>query len=57
MSDAPNYKDTVNLPKTDFPMKADLVTREPQRLEKWEASGLYRTIQDRRKAAARACSP
>ena len=37
MSDAAqNYKDTVNLPKTDFPMKADLVTREPQRLEKWE---------------------
>jgi isoleucyl-tRNA synthetase len=52
MSDAaPNYKDTVNLPKTDFPMKADLVTREPQRMEKWEQSGLYRRIQQRRKAA------
>jgi isoleucyl-tRNA synthetase len=46
-----NYKDTVNLPKTDFPMKADLVTREPQRLEKWEAAGLYQRIQQRRKAA------
>jgi len=46
-----NYKDTVNLPKTDFPMKADLVTREPQRLEKWEQSGLYARIQKRRKAA------
>ena len=45
-----NYKDTVNLPKTDFPMKADLVIREPQRLEKWEASGLYQRIQQRRKA-------
>ena len=27
-----NYKDTLHLPKTDFPMKADLVTREPERL-------------------------
>ncbi len=40
-----NYKDTVLLPKTDFPMKADLVTREPQRLEKWQAGGLYQRIQ------------
>ena len=31
-----NYKDTLNLPKTDFPMKADLVAREPKRLEKWQ---------------------
>ena len=46
-----NYKDTVNLPKTDFPMKADLVIREPQRLEKWEKSGLYHRIQAKRKAA------
>ena len=51
MSDAaPNYKDTVHLPKTDFPMKADLVIREPQRLEKWEKSGLYQRIQQRRKS-------
>ena len=39
-----NYKDTVRLPKTDFPMKADLVTREPLRLAKWEAGGLYQRI-------------
>src|SRR6188474_2274445 len=44
-----NYKDTLLLPKTDFPMKADLVTREPQRLAKWEAQGLYRQILDARK--------
>lgn len=49
--DGPNYKDTVNLPRTEFPMKADLVTREPERLARWEAAGLYRRIQDRRKAA------
>ncbi len=41
-----NYKETLNLPKTAFPMKADLVTREPERLAKWEASGLYRRIQE-----------
>jgi isoleucyl-tRNA synthetase len=45
-----NYKDTVNLPKTGFPMKADLVTREPERLALWEAGGLYGRIQARRKA-------
>jgi isoleucyl-tRNA synthetase len=42
------YKDTLNLPRTDFSMKADLVTREPQRLEKWYASRLYERIQQRR---------
>ena len=42
---AKNYKDTVLLPKTDFPMKADLVTREPQRLAKWQEGKLYQRIQ------------
>ena len=42
MSD--NYKDTLLLPKTDFPMKADLVKREPERLAKWESEGLYRQV-------------
>ena len=39
------YKDTLNLPRTDFAMKADLVTREPERLKKWEAANLYSKIQ------------
>ena len=39
------YKDTLNLPRTDFAMRADLVTREPQRLEKWESASLYTKIQ------------
>ena len=39
------YKDTLNLPRTDFAMKADLVTREPERLKKWEAANLYGKIQ------------
>src|SRR6266478_267051 len=46
-----DYKNTLNLPQTDFPMKADLVTREPERLKKWEASGLYQRIQAERAGA------
>src|SRR4029077_6323004 len=40
-----NYKDTLNLPKTDFPMKANLATREPEMLKKWQEAGLYEQIQ------------
>ncbi len=47
-----DYKDTLNLPRTDFPMKADLVKREPERLAKWQRQRLYEKIQ-----AARAGAP
>ncbi len=46
-----NYKDTLNLPKTDFPMKAGLTTREPEMLAQWEAADLYGQIQNARKDA------
>jgi isoleucyl-tRNA synthetase len=46
-----DYKSTLNLPHTDFPMKADLVTREPARLQKWETAGLYAAIQAQRAGA------
>src|ERR1700722_14977765 len=46
-----NYKDTLLLPKTDFPMKADLVKREPERLAKWEGASLYEQIIAARKDA------
>ena len=36
-----DYRDTVFLPRTDFPMKADLPTREPALIERWEAMGLW----------------
>jgi isoleucyl-tRNA synthetase len=39
-----DYKDTLNLPMTDFPMKANLAQREPQRLKQWQALGLYEKI-------------
>ena len=42
---ATDYKNTLNLPRTDFPMKADLVTREPERLKQWEEANLYEKIQ------------
>jgi isoleucyl-tRNA synthetase len=41
MSDKPDYKNTLNLPRTDFPMQANLVQREPERLAKWQAANLY----------------
>ncbi|MGD0350712.1 MAG: isoleucine--tRNA ligase [Verrucomicrobiota bacterium] len=46
-----DYKNTLNLPRADFPMRADLVAREPGRLKKWEAIGLYRKIQAQRAGA------
>ncbi len=46
-----DYKSTLNLPRTAFPMKADLVTREPERLKRWQAARLYEAIQARRAGA------
>jgi len=39
-----DYKDTLNLPRTAFPMKASLAQREPQRLKQWQDMGLYAKI-------------
>jgi isoleucyl-tRNA synthetase len=43
-----NYKDTLNLPRTDFPMKANLAAREPEMLRGWEEKKLYEEIQKSR---------
>ena len=43
-----SYKDTLNLPKTTFPMKADLPTREPAILARWEAQHLYDRLREAR---------
>jgi isoleucyl-tRNA synthetase len=40
----PEYKNTLNLPRTDFPMKAGLPQKEPLILKKWEKDGLYSKI-------------
>ncbi|MEO5957015.1 MAG: isoleucine--tRNA ligase [Nitrospiraceae bacterium] len=41
-----DYKATLNLPKTDFPMKANLPQREPELLASWEQERLYEQIQE-----------
>lgn len=41
-----DYKSTLNLPKTDFPMKANLPQREPEMLAWWEQMRLYEQIQE-----------
>src|SRR6188768_79612 len=48
---AQNYKETLNLPKTDFPMKASLTSREPEILKTWEETRLYHQIQKAREGA------
>jgi len=35
------YKDTLNLPKTDFPMRANLPQNEPKQVERWQREGTY----------------
>src|SRR6187551_355353 len=44
-----DYKATLNLPKTDFPMKANLPQREPEMLAKWDRERLYERIQESRR--------
>ncbi|MFH1552627.1 MAG: isoleucine--tRNA ligase [Candidatus Omnitrophota bacterium] len=44
-----NYKDTLNLPRTKFPMKANLSEREPEALKKWAREDIYAKIIDKRK--------
>jgi len=45
------YKETLRLPRTDFPMKAGLTQREPEMLKRWESEDLYGRIQEARKDA------
>ncbi|WP_426290885.1 isoleucine--tRNA ligase [Sphingomonas sp. TWP1-3-1] len=53
MTDAPapaarDYRDTVFLPKTDFPMKAGLAAKEPAILERWAKLGIYDRLREQR---------
>ena len=48
MANPVDLKSTLNLPKTDFPMKAKLPEREPEQLAAWEAEGLYYRILESR---------
>ena len=46
-----DLKSTINLPKTGFPMKANLPQNEPKILARWEATGLYEQVREARKGA------
>jgi isoleucyl-tRNA synthetase len=46
-----DLKSTINLPKTDFPMKANLPQNEPKILERWEQTGIYEQIRQARKGS------
>jgi isoleucyl-tRNA synthetase len=48
MSEKPDYRDTVFLPKTDFPMKAGLAQKEPVLLARWAEMGLYKRLREAR---------
>ena len=49
----PEWKDTVNLPRTEFPMKANLQTAEPAAIARWEAMDLYGQIRAKRRGATK----
>jgi isoleucyl-tRNA synthetase len=46
-ADTPDYKDTLNLPQTDFPMRAGLPQREPEWLARWERIGVYDRLREK----------
>ncbi|MEM9032875.1 MAG: class I tRNA ligase family protein, partial [Pseudomonadota bacterium] len=45
-ADTPDYKDTLDLPQTDFPMRAGLPKREPDWLARWERIGVYDRLRE-----------
>ncbi len=47
-----DYKNTLNLPETAFPMQANLAKREPEFLARWEAEALYAQVQDATRSGA-----
>ena len=54
---APDYRDTLNLPSTDFPMRAGLPKREPEWLERWERIGVYDRLRERAAQDPGGCEP
>lgn len=48
-----DYKDTLNLPRTDFPMRAGLAKSEPERLQRWREAGVYQRLRDARQGRER----
>ena len=52
-ADTPEYKTTLNLPKTDFPMRAGLPKREPEWLARWAEMDVYGKLREKAKAETR----
>ena len=52
-AETPDYKDTLNLPETDFPMRAGLPKREPAWLERWEKMDVYGRLREKAKDGSR----
>ena len=50
---ANSYKDTLNLPRTDFDMRAGLLSKEPARLAAWAEQGAYDQVRAARRGAPR----
>ncbi|PZN06605.1 MAG: hypothetical protein DIU76_06635, partial [Bacillota bacterium] len=48
-----DYRETLNLPKTDFPMRANLPRREPEIQRRWDAMDLYRRLREARRGRPR----
>ena len=48
-----DWKETLNLPRTDFPMKANLPVTEPATIARWDQSGLYARIRESRRGRPR----
>lgn len=47
---AKGFKDSLNLPQTEFPMRASLAAREPDRLAQWQSENLYQNVVEQRAA-------
>ncbi|MCR9147460.1 MAG: isoleucine--tRNA ligase [Rhodobacteraceae bacterium] len=52
-AETPDYKDTLNLPQTDFPMRAGLPKREPDWLSRWNDMGIYSRLRAKAEAETR----
>ena len=44
MTSTPDYKATIRLPQTDFPMKGDLPIKEPKIIESWDKNAIYKKM-------------
>src|SRR5258706_13142257 len=53
LRDMADYKDTLNLPETPFPMRGDLAKREPQWVKQWQEKGVYRRLRQLAKGRPR----